>query len=55
MINARDGGVRWRETDVRRCETGYATDRGVDAVTPESRPQVTLLTRKPLALLFALS
>src|SRR5262249_47645599 len=30
MINARDGGVNGLKIQMEECETGYATDRGVE-------------------------
>ena len=56
MINARDGGingvkVRWEE-----CETGYATDRGVECYERlKSQPGMTFVDPQSTGITFALT
>ena len=43
MINARDGGINGVKITFEECETGYATDRGVECYerlkgSPAARP-----------------
>src|SRR5665647_1589888 len=43
MINARDGGVNGVKLTFEECETGYATDRGVECYERlKSKPGVAL-------------
>jgi branched-chain amino acid transport system substrate-binding protein len=46
MINARDGGINGVKIAFEECETGYATDRGVECYERlKSRPGVACSTR----------
>lgn len=56
MINARDGGVNGVELTFEECETGYATDRGVECYERlKSRPGVTLFDPQATGITFALT
>ena len=44
MVNARDGGINGVKMTYEECETGYATDRGVECYERlKGRPGVALL------------
>ena len=50
LVNARDGGINGVKLTFEECETGYATDRGVECYERlKSRPGVRCLTRRPPA------
>jgi len=56
MINARDGGVNGVKLTYEECETGYATDRGVECYERlKSRPGVTLFEPQSTGITFALT
>src|SRR5436190_24123401 len=56
MINARDGGVNGVKLTFEECETGYATDRGVECYERlKSRPGVTLFEPQTTGITFALT
>lgn len=56
MINARDGGVNGVKLTWEECETGYATDRGVECYERlKSRPGVTLFDPQATGITFALT
>ncbi|HSW19876.1 MAG TPA: ABC transporter substrate-binding protein [Ramlibacter sp.] len=56
MINARDGGVNGVKLTWEECETGYATDRGVECYERlKSRPGVTLFDPQSTGITFALT
>src|SRR5436189_6010313 len=56
MINARDGGVNGVKLTFEECETGYATDRGVECYERlKSRPGVTLFEPQSTGITFALT
>lgn len=56
MINARDGGVNGVKLTFEECETGYATDRGVECYERlKSRPGVTLFDPQATGITFALT
>ena len=55
MINARDGGINGVKLTFEECETGYATDRGVECYERlKSRPGVTLFDPQATGITFAL-
>ena len=56
MINARDGGINGVKLTFEECETGYATDRGVECYERlKSRPGVTLFDPQATGIAFALT
>lgn len=56
MINARDGGINGVKLTWEECETGYATDRGVECYERlKSRPGVTLFDPQATGITFALT
>jgi branched-chain amino acid transport system substrate-binding protein len=56
MINARDGGINGVKLTFEECETGYATDRGVECYERlKSRPGVTLFDPQSTGITFALT
>src|SRR5689334_8299253 len=56
MINARDGGVNGVKLAFEECETGYATDRGVECYERlKSRPGVALFEPQSTGITFALT
>ena len=56
MINARDGGINGVKLTFEECETGYATDRGVECYERlKGRPGVTLFDPQATGITFALT
>jgi branched-chain amino acid transport system substrate-binding protein len=56
MINARDGGVNGVKLTFEECETGYATDRGVECYERlKGRPGMTLFDPQATGIAFALT
>ena len=56
MINARDGGINGVKLSFEECETGYATDRGVECYERlKGRPGVTLFDPQATGITFALT
>jgi branched-chain amino acid transport system substrate-binding protein len=56
MINARDGGVNGVKLTFEECETGYATDRGVECYERlKGRPGVALFDPQATGITFALT
>ena len=56
MINARDGGVNGVKLTYEECETGYATDRGVECYERlKSRPGVAMFDPQATGITFALT
>jgi branched-chain amino acid transport system substrate-binding protein len=56
MINARDGGINGVKITFEECETGYATDRGVECYERlKSRPGVTVFDPQSTGITFALT
>ena len=56
MINARDGGINGVKLTYEECETGYATDRGVECYERlKSRPGVSLFDPQSTGITFALT
>jgi len=56
LINARDGGINGVKITFEECETGYATDRGVECYERlKSRPGVTLFDPQATGITFALT
>jgi len=56
MTNARDGGINGVKLTFEECETGYATDRGVECYERlKSRPGVTLFDPQATGITFALT
>jgi branched-chain amino acid transport system substrate-binding protein len=56
MINARDGGVNGVKITFEECETGYATDRGVECYERlKSKPGVALFDPQATGITFALT
>jgi branched-chain amino acid transport system substrate-binding protein len=56
MINARDGGINGVKLTFEECETGYATDRGVECYERlKSRPGVTYFDPQSTGITFALT
>ena len=56
MINARDGGVNGIKLTFEECETGYATDRGVECYERlKSKPGVALFDPQATGITFALT
>jgi branched-chain amino acid transport system substrate-binding protein len=56
MINARDGGINGVKLTFEECETGYATDRGVECYERlKSRPGVSLFDPQSTGITFALT
>ena len=56
MINARDGGVNGVKLTFEECETGYATDKGVECYERlKGRPGVTLIDPQATGITFALT
>ena len=56
MINARDGGINGVKLTFEECETGYATDRGVECYERlKSRPGVALFDPQATGITFALT
>ncbi len=56
MINARDGGVNGVKITFEECETGYATDKGVECYERlKGRPGVALIDPQATGITFALT
>ena len=56
MINARDGGINGVKITFEECETGYATDRGVECYERlKTRPGVTAFDPQSTGITFALT
>ncbi len=56
LINARDGGINGVKLTFEECETGYATDRGVECYERlKSRPGVTMFDPQSTGITFALT
>ena len=56
MINARDGGINGVKLTFEECETGYATDRGVECYERlKSHPGMTLIDPQSTGITFALT
>ena len=56
MINARDGGINGVKLTFEECETGYATDRGVECYERlKSHPGMTLIDPQATGITFALT
>ena len=56
MINARDGGVNGVKLTYEECETGYATDRGVECYERlKGKPGVALFDPQATGITFALT
>ena len=56
MVNARDGGINGVKLTFEECETGYATDRGVECYERlKSRPGVALFDPQSTGITFALT
>jgi branched-chain amino acid transport system substrate-binding protein len=56
LINARDGGINGVKLTYEECETGYATDRGVECYERlKSRPGVALFDPQATGITFALT
>ncbi|MES3015696.1 MAG: ABC transporter substrate-binding protein [Pseudomonadota bacterium] len=56
MINARDGGINGVKITFEECETGYATDKGVECYERlKNRPGVTLIDPQATGITFALT
>ncbi len=56
MINARDGGINGVQIAWEECETGYATDRGVECYERlKSKPGITLIDPQSTGITFALT
>jgi branched-chain amino acid transport system substrate-binding protein len=56
MINARDGGINGVKITYEECETGYATDKGVECYERlKSRPGVALFDPQATGITFALT
>jgi branched-chain amino acid transport system substrate-binding protein len=56
LINARDGGINGVKLTFEECETGYATDRGVECYERlKGRPGVSLFDPQATGITFALT
>jgi branched-chain amino acid transport system substrate-binding protein len=56
LINARDGGINGVKITFEECETGYATDKGVECYERlKSRPGVALFDPQATGITFALT
>ncbi len=56
MINARDGGINGVKVTWEECETGYATDRGVECYERlKSRPGISYFEPQSTGITFALT
>lgn len=56
MVNARDGGINGVKLTYEECETGYATDRGVECYERlKSHPGVALFDPQSTGITFALT
>ena len=56
MINARDGGIDGVKVTWEECETGYATDRGVECYERlKTRPGMTYIDPQSTGITFALT
>ncbi len=56
MINARDGGINGVKLTYEECETGYATDRGVECYERlKGRPGAALIDPQSTGITFALT
>ena len=56
MINARDGGINGVKLTFEECETGYATDRGVECYERlKTRPGVSVFDPQATGITFALT
>ncbi len=56
MLNARDGGINGVKITWEECETGYATDRGVECYERlKSRPGMTYIDPQSTGITFALT
>ena len=56
LINARDGGINGVKLTWEECETGYATDKGVECYERlKSKPGVTVFDPQSTGITFALT
>ena len=55
MINARDGGVNGVKLTFEECETGYATDKGVECYERLKGKTTTLFDPQSTGITFALT
>ena len=56
LINARDGGINGVKLTFEECETGYATDRGVECYERlKGKPGVTFFDPQSTGITFALT
>ena len=56
LINARDGGINGVKLTWEECETGYATDRGVECYERlKSKPGITFIDPQSTGITFALT
>src|SRR5471030_2673000 len=56
LVNARDGGINGVKITFEECETGYATDKGVECYERlKTRPGVTLFEPQATGITFALT
>lgn len=56
LVNARDGGINGVKLTFQECETGYATDRGVECYERlKGRPGVALFDPQATGITFALT
>lgn len=56
LVNARDGGINGVAISYEECETGYATDRGVECYERlKGRPGVTVFDPQATGITFALT
>ncbi len=56
MVNARDGGINGVKLTYEECETGYATDRGVECYERlKGRPGVAIFDPQATGITFALT
>ena len=56
MINERDGGINGVKISFEECETGYATDRGVECYERlKTKPGVTMFDPQSTGITFALT
>ena len=56
LINARDGGINGVKMTWEECETGYATDRGVECYERlKSKPGITFIDPQSTGITFALT
>ena len=56
MVNARDGGINGVKLTYEECETGYATDKGVECYERlKSHPGVAMVDPQATGITFALT